>query len=210
MSFIYNIEYLLNDVSSFFYDVYLECFYSYYIPNIIGDIFYEIHLVFSDLAWQFFYFADWVDYITYKIEGVISEWDIFDILDYWLDKAEKAWNWISDAWGNVTNIINDWWEGQLAELKEWWEDQLAELEAVRDAWNHFWTTTLPNLITFTWLDAWWSSRLLEFQEWFNSELQELLPFYNDFMELWEGIRDFFIDPLQWLYDKMDEWFDRFW
>ena len=44
----------------------------------------------------------------------------------------------------------------------------------------------------------------------HSMLMEWLPFYDTLCEIWQDIRDFFADPLGWVYNKLDEFFERFW
>ena len=129
---------------------------------------------------------------------------------------------------NVTSIVNDWWttilpyiisyvdaaiEG-LAELKVAWcsfwkitfPNWTTELLRVGSELRDFFTITLPNLLTFSWLGIWWCSRLLDIQNLIDSTVKDWLPFYDDLVELWNGIVEFFTDPLTWLERKFTDWF----
>lgn len=199
-----------NTASDFFYLIYRET-YDWIFPfSFISEPFYALCLLFNKLAWAFYYLGEWLDAIVDQI-ALLLTWDnIKAFILSWIPDLPNIIEWFADKAKWVTDIITTWWSGKLAELTIWWESQLIELRAMKELWDTFWTVTLPYLLSFQWLEDWWQGQLIELGAWWQGQLRELLFFYNEFVELWDGIKEFFADPLQWLYNKLDEWFERFW
>ena len=112
-----------------------------------------------------------------------------------------------DAWGSE---LADWWRTKKDDVKDWIGvarqfalDRIADVrttaESVSASWSNFKRLTLPGLASN--LDV--TDAIKGFQRT-----------WRDLFTFWENWRDsivkFFEDPLQWLYDRVDEFFERFW
>lgn len=120
---------------------------------------------------------------------------------------------ISPIWNAIRNIpdkIDQWWSGTKHTVMDWIEmagnsllGLIANIGRVIDAleseWNYFWRYTLPDLLPKWEIEALIRSALAEWADLFN--------FWGDSSR---KVIEFFTDPLQWLYNKIDEWFERFW
>lgn len=221
-----------NKGSTLFYNIYLEVLGWVWPFWLIADFFYALAVVFNNLAWAFYQFNEWVVYVSDRVTTLINWVDIDVWFASWAQKITEAYNWVSQAWWNVTGIIDDWWSVVGAEIQSiidsavnvmqqlisqvdseltslinstaWTLQQLIRqveipLRSLQASWSNFTFYTLPNLATLTNVDA-----LID--TWFKN--------FSTFWEGWQDWRDsvaeFFADPLQWLYTKMDEFFERFW
>lgn len=90
MDFMNRIVEYLNDITDFFYDLYIECYYAYYIPNVIANLFYEICLIFNRLAWRFYDFGKWVDDIADDVQKLGIWGAIKKLIIGWLPGLEDA------------------------------------------------------------------------------------------------------------------------
>ncbi len=218
----------LNDASDFFYSIYLEVQGWVYPFWQAASIFYELCLVFNHLAWDFYYFNEWVYEVSEKITTFLTSLDLEAWFNEWKQKILDAWYWITNAWSNVFNIIDEWWLTVQSTIRSWidiavegldslkvaWSnfwtvtfpEWTGKLDTLKAAWDNFWTVTFPSLVSFSWLDTWWSDRLKELDKLINDTIVVWFPFYDDLVSLWEDIKLFFTDPLTWLESKFTEWF----
>ncbi|GAI32766.1 unnamed protein product, partial [marine sediment metagenome] len=128
----------------------------------------------------------------------------------WFEFAEDAWNWVRHAWDRVTNIVDDWWLATSSTVGSWIAAATEGFDDLVEAWDTFWRITFPTLVSFDWLDIWWDDRLTDLQALINTAIQELAPFWEGWQEIRESVLEFFSDPYQWIYDRLDEWVERFW
>ena len=200
----------LNDISDQFYQLYVDCFYQGFPLEIIGDWFYYLSILFNHLAWRFSDFSLWVSDISTKVANIL---DLHTINDYFWDYFYAAWaayEWVKSAFTNILNTVDDWWDstkvtvfGWISDAKQFLQAQInsvsLSLVTLQVSWNNFLTTTLPNLAFLTEVDS-------LIKSWFTN----YIPFWEGWQDWKDKVAEFFTDPEQWLYDKMDEWFERFW
>jgi len=200
----------LNDASDFFYSIYIEVFGWIFPFNLAASLFYQLSLTFNRLAWDFYDFSQWVDDVVDKVADILSEVDIWNILSTPIRWAEDAIEWIRDAWSNIWYEIGVWWSTTYPLILAWIDeakqytlslvDSIASmLGSLQQSWDNFISSILPTLAS-----------LFSVQSLIDSALTTWFPFYNDLVSLWSEIRAFFTDPLQWLYNKLEEFFERFW
>jgi len=232
MSFLNDIIGWLGDASGYFYGIYLDVYYWIAPFNAIAPIFFSLHSIFASLSWGFYYFNQWVDSAQAQLANILSWSTIVSYIKAWLPGLENAVNWFLNAWNNVLAAIGDWWgatqptvQGWIDSAKQFLQTQinslsnwLAGLEAdVQEllgqlpslgeilAWFGDWWANI-----LTRIEAWWDEKLLGINSLIESTLRAWFPFYDELAELWSDIRLFFTDPLQWLYDRLDAFFERFW
>lgn len=198
----------------------------------LAEPFLGLYYRFIDFARDWLDFEDWVSDTVTRLGEILSTWDIWSYFQWWFVAAENAWNWVSGAINNVINIVDVWWstasqvvlswveEAKLfaqelvSNVESWlnnlqtdwdnfwtltWPQWVGRLSVIETAWDNFWTITFPTLATWSGVSALIDSTLTS---WF--------PFYDELAALWGEISDFFSDPLQWVYNKMDEFIERFW
>jgi len=228
MSFMNWIIEELNDASDFFYSIYREVNDWVWPFWLAAEFFYDLCRVFNWLAWDFLDFADWVNDVAYKITSFFTELDLDAWFQQWKTRILDSWDWVRYAWSNVTSIVGEWWSTTWTDVKGYidiatqgldtlkaaWDsfwrvtfpEWTGKLDSLRAAWDNFWTTTFPNLVSFQWLTEWWNTRLMEIDQLINDTVRTWFPFYDDLVELWNGIVEFFVDPLEWLLDRFTDWF----
>ncbi|GAH37666.1 unnamed protein product, partial [marine sediment metagenome] len=222
----------LSDASSFFYSIYLEAYYWVYPFNQIAPFFYQVSSLFFSLSQYFSYFNDWVDDVVSKVANILTYSNIYSYFKSYFDYAIGAWNWITNAWNIVTNIINSWWSSTQYIVKTWIDNAVqglryfgVQLETwlgnLQAAWDNF-KCRIPSIDEIlSWFSNWWGKILANIISWgaltsgeintlIDSKLQDWLPFYDELANLIGDIKLFFTDPLQWLYDRAEEFFERFW
>lgn len=199
---------------------------------LLEDPLYAIYGRFRWLAEWFGDFKEWVEDTADRLLDILSKWDIWDFFEWWFDAAEKAWNWVRNAFNNVLDIIADWWSTILPYIISYidivgdalydleatwdtfwtvtWPEWVGNLQELRSLWDTFWTETFPTLVSFSWLATWWNDRLLDINSLLESQVLTLAPFWAGWQEVRDSVVEFFADPLQWAYDKLDEFFERFW
>lgn len=222
----------IEDVSDFFYDAYREVKDWIWPFYLLKYPFYGIYGRFHWLADWFGDFNEWVDDTVDRLRDIIDEWDVWDFFRWWFDAAEDAWNWVRYAWDNVIDIVGDWWasilpivkgyidtavEG-LNDLIEAWDtfwtitfpEWTGKLDNLKGEWDNFWIVTFPYLVSFDWLGIWWDARLLDINSLIENWTLTLAPFWEGWQEWRDQVIEFFSDPYQWIYDRLDEFFERFW
>jgi len=210
MSFIYDIIDYLNDVSDFFYDIYIEILGWVWPFWQAADLFYGLCVLFNNLAWAFHDFADWLDWAHNEIRNILSWSDIRSEIRDWLDGIENLVEWFKNWADWINQAIDSWWDSAKQTVKDLIAIATQGLDNLLIAWDNFWTVTFPTLVSFTWLSIWWDNKLIELNLFIESTLATWSPFWEGWQEVRDSVTEFFTDPLQWLYDKMDEWFERFW
>lgn len=232
MPFLQSIIGWFQDASNYFYNLYLDVFY-WIIPfNAIAPFFYSLCLVFNGLAWQFQAFNYWVSNVQKILANILSWATVQSYIRSWLSGIENVIAWFSNWWSNVWNEIGDWWSTTYPVVQGWinsakqllqtqinsfssWlaslqadvQELLAALPSLDEilAWfGNWWGNILSRI------EAWWNEKLLGVNRLIESTLRAWFPFYDELAGLWNDIKLFFTDPLEWLYTKMDEFFERFW
>jgi len=207
------ITWLINgciSVSNFFWHIYLEVKDWIFPFHYIAAPFELTANAFMGLAEAFVYMSYWVDDVASKVSNILSFENIASYFSAIFDAALTASNWIANWWSNVTQVIGDWWKITEAVVLSWiditkeWASMLISqvntwLGSLQEAWSNFTKSILPTLASWTGVSGLINSTLIE---WF--------PFYKTLWEIWEEIVKFFADPMQYVWDRIEEFFDRFW
>lgn len=210
MSFIRIIVFWLEIARDWLYDAYVEVSGWIFPFFYLATPFWWLYNVFKWLAEKFVEFDEWLVWAWDRIKEILSEIDIWNILSTPIRWAETAWNWIVNSVSNIWTIITDWWGvvsstvlGWIDTARDWLLDRIDDVKALADkTWSNltnFFTVTLPQLVGWGELDSIIISTL---RTWF--------PMYNNFCYFWDSIEEFFADPLEWIYNKLEEFFERFW
>ena len=228
MWIIYDIRRIVKYIYQVFADMALWCWAHDPPFGWFGSKFAIIYDHLTDLHYGLYLFAEDYESLWEGILGIITESDVFSLLQTWLTYAEDAWYWVSNAFGNVLDIIWEWWpialnyvisyvdaavEGLDSLIATWdqfwtvtWPQWMSLFEGFKADWDNFWTTIFPDLVSFTWLTTWWNSRVLEVQDLISTAVEGI----EDLMMGWQEVRDkvieFFNDPLEWLWTRFTDWF----
>jgi len=188
----------------------------------------SLYYAFDNLVLYFNYFYDWVAEANTKISQILSISAISSYFSAFLTAAYNAWNWVIDAWNNITNIINIWWNSTqsivfiwIDQAKQW---ALAQINSLANAltevqtwWNNF-KSSIPSLNEILlWFTNWWANILAHIQSWWVERLSDiesllislaldLSPFWEGWQEIRETVFNFFNDPLEWLWARFTDWF----
>lgn len=210
MTFMRRIVEFLYDAGTFLYSIFLEVNDWVWPFYYAAEFFYDLSITFIKLAARFDEFREWLEWAEDEIGEILSWSRIKDKIREWLDGIEDLIDWFTDWWTHIKQEVEDWWGEKATAVKGWIEEATEGLEDLLEDWDNFWDKILPELVNFTWLAEWWNTRLAEINSLIESVIKTWFPFYNDLVNLWSDIKVFFADPLQWVYNKLDEFFERFW
>lgn len=217
-----------NDASSFFYSIYLEVLGWVYPFRYAAGFFYQLCLIFNDLAWGFYDFNQWVDEVAAKVSDILSWSTIWNYILNNVPNLTAIRDWFYSWWSNVTSAVSSWWASTQYTVKDWIEiarsylqDQLNNLGAVvailEAAWGDF-LDWLPSFQEFgAWFSNWWSNVLGKIIAWGAlpaQQIQSLIdsafgqrePFWSGWQDVRDNVIEFFCDPLEWLWTRFADWF----
>jgi len=223
---------LVWDIADWFYWIYAETDDWIYPFSLVAELFYNLYLTTFRLLTPIAQLGDWIDYMSIKIESVLT----WESLTSWLlelnSLLEPVVNWYNSASSNIRAVVNSWWAGTSSIVQTWIENArqgiislISQVEAqiidLGSTWSDFWTLTWPEIIsdlgglrsawdefittTFPGLATWTGvNNLVE------STLRSWLPFYNELVALWGELREFAVDPEAYLVKRLETMIERFW
>ena len=210
MWIIYDIRRIVQYLYQVFADMALWCWAHDPPFGSIGSWFAQIYDHLTDLHYGLYLFAEDYESLWEGIIGIITESDVFSLLQSWLTFAEDAWYWVANAFNNVVSIIWEWWPIALGYVMTYVDNAVEGLVELREAWDTFWTVTLPSLISFDWLGIWWEGRIEDVQSLITTAVEDIENLMLGWQEVRDSVLEFFGDPYGWIYDRLDEFFERFW
>lgn len=232
MSWMNSIISWLKSTELYFYNAYLEVLGWVYPFWLLSYPLLYASRSFGWLAYYFSLFNNWLVWANKEIGKILSIEAITSYFQTWINYATWAWDWVTNAWNNVVSIVDIWWSSVQLTVQVWIEDAKqwtkAQLDSLEDTlayilvwWDEF-KDKIPSIDEILYLlRDWWDKTLANIISWgaltgiqistlMDSKIRDWLPFYDELAALWGDIKLFFTDPLQWLYDKAEEFFERFW
>jgi len=220
------------DASGLFYSIYLKVYDWVYPFWLAATYFYSLSTLFNTLGNYFSYFSQWVGTTASKLLEILSYSNIYSYFKTYFDYATNAWSWVLNAWTNVTGIVNSWWASTSITVQSWiaaaqsfLQTQLNTvntwLTTLQAAWNE-WKAKIPSFdALWLWFTNWWNSVLtqiiawgaltaLQIQSLIDTALKTYAPFWEGWQDWKDSVIEFIQDPWQWLYDRVEDLFDRFW
>lgn len=219
-------------IASFFNDIYVEVegwvwpFYK------AADFFWYIRYFFYKLEAQTIYFSEDMEDFIDELGNILSWSNIKSFILGWLPYLEDAIDWFLSWTYWIGQEIENWFNTIKPTIQGWidvatqgfsdlvvaWDefwtitfpDFLSNFDDLLTAWDNFWTVTFPSLVDFSWLGIWWDNKVKDIQELVEDTIKTWFPFIEQLQLLWNKVAEFITDPLQWLYDELDEFFERFW
>ena len=145
---------------------------------------------------------------------VLAEFISQDWVQEWLRDPLKqlgeVWEWFINWVKNVGDFIDEWWEGTKETVQDLINTATEGLSRLQEAWDNFWTDTFPTLVDNIALEEWRKGLIPDITDLIIGKLKDWFPFYDSLSELWNSVAEFIADPFQWLYDRLENFFDRFW
>lgn len=215
-----------------FVDLALESYSSWYIPDVMGDLFNYLSDFTSEVAGYLYDASDWYDEVVDKLSDILSWSTIWDyILDYVPNLIEIR-DWFYDKANHILDLIDAWWGTVTSTVQDWIDVAVEAFQSQLDDLNS-WVTTIQEFIDeieldfpdvsaiLSWFSNWWENILSELELWWNDKLLDIQDLIDSAFiardDLWSGWQDwkaqvaeFFIDPWEWLYNRFDDFFERFW
>lgn len=218
----------LGSVTDFFYAAFLEVRGWVWPFHYLSTPLWGIYVAFWWITYYFGQFNAFLDLVYNKIGTILSYLDITSYFKTFFDYALWAWDWISNAWGNVTDIVDSWWSSASLTVRTWIDGayQFARssidqvniwLSSLQVAWDNF-KGMIPSLSEILAWFADWPAKILSqitywgalpgklIQDLINGTLKEWFPFYDTLAEIWSTIVEFFVDPLEFLLARFTDWF----
>ncbi len=219
---------LLWEISDLFWDAYTEVNTWVWPFNKLADPLYWLSWRFWDWLTPIANLGDWIDGIAGQLAGFLDASGILALLSDWITQAEAAWNWVRYAAWNIWNEIADWWASTSLTVQGWIDSAIAGVQTLinqvftslgnlRTEWDNFWTLTWPSLVAdLGGLRSAWENFLTVtlpglaswpgIQSLIDSTLSTWFPFYDDLVNLWGTISNFFTGPFDWLAARLEVWF----
>jgi len=130
------------------------------------------------------------------------------LLEKLLEAAGVGWDFVTDTGETIVDNTLDTLQTLIAPLLQLIDTLLEKYDQLKETITHEIKQQIANLIP--WIELEQQTLVADFDEWWETELAELSETFSWIFEFRDSITEFFSDPLQWLYNKMDEWFERFW
>lgn len=200
----------LEEIKDWFLDAYYEV-NSWIVPfKWLAPPLYGLYVATHYLWQRFISFDAWLVWLSDTIAQFLTSWEIRDLLKDTIDFAVGAWAWVINATGNIQSVINNWWSpwqswitAIVDNARDWLKGLIDNLEAaflsVKTAWDYFWTVLYPTLIGRGEAESLIQSALIEWFPWYDT----LSLFIGD-------IGEFFGDPLEWIYTRLESFIERYW
>lgn len=232
MSFMIWIIEELENGEEFFYDAY-QVVKDWWPPfDYLKYPLYGLYGVFKWLVEGFYEFYQWLDWAEGRLDDILTWLNLRNLIRGWLVGIEDAIDWFFNWTTWVGQYIADWWPGILPYILTYIDNAVEGLGDLVEIWDTFWTITFPNwttellrvgselsdffttilptLVNFSWLNTWWQSTLLDIDALIRSWTTSLQPFWEGWQEIRDSVFEFFADPLKWLYDRVEDFLDRYW
>jgi len=210
----------------------LDCYGSALLPNFLGDAFNALSDWTAAIATYSLDLANWYNTVTAKITQILPWATIQSYITNWLRYISDLSTIFYYFWSNVTSVITSWWsstqytvqgwistaqsylQGQITNLSTYfyylqsaWDafkGKIPSIDAIISWWSNWWGNTMANL------DSWWDDRLLDISALIDSAFLSREPFWAGWLDWKDAVIEFVQDPWQWLYDRVEDLFDRFW
>lgn len=219
---------LVWDISGWFYEAFQEVKDWTWPLHYLAPPLYYIHRAFFDLLTPIAQLGDWADNVTTEIGRILSLGEITLYLEYWLDRAEWSWQWITDAWYHVTDLVDTWWSSTQLTVRAWIDEATTTLQLLindlstsfqllNKAWDDFkgmiptidqviywWNNWTGNVLTL--VDTWWTSTMGEVEGLIDSAFAERESWWAGWSDFRSSVAEFFGDPLEYLWTRFTDWF----
>lgn len=198
----------------------------------LGDGFAALLDFASECAYYLWKASNWYEDTVDALRDILSWATIKNYIRSWLEGIESAIAWFSNAFSNVVSIIDAWAAGFLSTVQDWiavatqgfdelkaawdnfwnvtWPGFLDQLAGLTAQWDNFWSLTFPTLVSFTWLTTWWDSRIQDISALIDSAFTLRDSLWAGWQDIRDSVLEFFADPLKWLYDRVEDFMDRYW
>lgn len=231
MWFLNNIVSWLESGADFFHDIYLEVRGWPWPFNQIAELFYYLRFIFSSLSLGFYYFNNWVDDTNARLGKVLSYENIYSHFKSWFDAGRNAWDWVVNAFWNVTAIIGQWWSSTSLTVQVWINEGVLKVQSLIDqvdrglaSLKFDWDTFKPRLPSLDQVIGWfgnWRGNVVghillagflpaaEISKLIDSSFKDREPFWADWQDWKPKVGELFSDPEKWLLDRIESMLARF-
>jgi len=210
MNFFDRIRSWFNYATQLFVNLALESYSSWYIPDVMGDLFNGLSTFTARVSGYFYDASNWYDWVIDEVSEILSWSTIWSYIQYYIPNWNKIGQWFS-GWGSyVLSIINAWWSQRWLEIQGYVDSimdtlpSLPDLSAILD-WFASWTANV-----LTTVNTWWQGKLLDIESLINSAFLARDSLWSGWQELRSQVSEFFSDPEDWLYKAVDRIVERFW
>ncbi len=124
---------------------------------------------------------------------------IGDLLNWVGNITTMISDWIGNWWAGVYDTVKDWVLSVVQEVKDWVQELAGNIGGLAALVGDFFANTLPGL-----------ARMVDVDDWITARLEPFRDLFNWFEQFGTDVRAFFSDPLQWIYDHLEAFFERFW
>lgn len=218
----------LNNISSWFYELYIECYYAGWPLEILANLFNDLAWLFSDLAWNFSDFFSWLLTETARIDDILDFDTIWSNILLRVPELPEIAGWFSSWWDQVADVIDSWWSSTSQDVQDLIDAAVSGLESLRAAWldfwqniwpaaqllidnlqtswNDFWQYIYPDLVDFAWIGIWWDARIIEVQGLIDTAFTIRAPLWDGWPDWRDSVAEFFTDPIEWIWSRFTDWF----
>jgi len=218
----------LNDVSDWFYELYLDCYYAGWPLSSIASWFRYLYQTFNELAWDFSDFFSWLLDMADQIEEALSWSTIKSNIISWFRYLGDLSDIFYYFGNNVASVVTSWWSATQWTVRGWIDAAVSGFNSMLTAWSNFWNNLWPQMTSsfnslksawenFTWytlprlpswgdIEDWWSGRVGDLQGLINSAFTDRASLWEGWQELRDNVVEFFTDPVEFIWDRFADWF----
>lgn len=228
MSWVDEIFSLVWDIAIWFETIAYEAEEIAVVGPALKELFLYVSSWFRKLLTPIAHFSDWVYNANQLLANILSIDTIWTTFRQWFEWAEWSWTWILDAWWYVNGWIDDWWGPTSLIIQGWiaiatqgfndlvvawdsfwtitWPEWTGKIDNLTSDVHSFFTLTLPELVSFTWLTSWWNDRLLDVQSLITTAFVDRDSWWSGWIDVKNEVIEFISSPLDWLEGKLADWF----
>ena len=204
---------LIWGAAGFFYDAFLQVETWWVVGPLFATICLFVHNILWNLLTPIAHFGEWADEIANKVSSILTTSGILGLILSWFPWLDGVAEWFYNRWTWFATEVGSWWDTTRTMVLGWIAVATEGLDTLKVLWDEFWlitwpewsaslevlagevtdffTHTLPGLVDDLKLETWWRGKIFIVNGLIGSKLLEWFPFYDDLVEIWSDILEFF-------------------
>lgn len=189
---------------------------------------YGIGQICRDLLTPISHFWYWAEHLATGVAAAWTSDGILGLIKWWFPWLYDVGEWFYGRWNWFLSSVGAWWDSTKTIVLGWIDIATEGFNTLRILWDEFWsitwpkwtaalevlgnevsdffTKTLPNLLDNLKLENWWNGKLFAVDGLIGSKLAEWFPFYDDLVNIWNDVLEFFCNPFEFLLNRFFDWF----
>jgi len=221
-----------NWLTGYFYDAYREILDLPYPFWYAAWPFYLVSETCSQIAWQFYYFSDWVYYVENRVRNILTWEGIWYTILHQVPNLLEIRDWFYSWWGYVHGVVTAWWASTQDTVQSWIDIAVSRVERqvevlerftlnLESQWYNFaYKIPLLDMVVSWWfnwtgnvlstVNTWWAGALLDVQGLIDSAFTVRESMWAGWQDMRNQVVEFFADPEDQVLKILERALERFW